>query len=156
MSLFERASDEKKFLIFNEGDSLLSRRDQAQQNWERTNVNQMLRLMQRHQYPFIVTTNLVDTIDPAAVRLFTFDLKFLPFTPQKAADVFRKWFKTEPPTGRSMPRDLTLGDFTKVRNQAAITGIGQDSNALVEALILEVQAKKRQSPVITGFAIQNG
>jgi SpoVK/Ycf46/Vps4 family AAA+-type ATPase len=144
--LFERASDEKKFLILNEGDSLLSRRDGVSQDWMRTEVNQMLRLMEKHDFPFVCTTNLVDSIDRAALRRFTFNLEFKPFPEAKAVEVFKQWFGVEVPEGRHLPRNVALGDFAKLSEQAAILGISGDATALLNTLEIEIRLKKERRP----------
>ena len=45
-----------------------------------TEVNEMLQGMERHNGIFICATNLPDRIDQAALRRFTFKIKFMPLS----------------------------------------------------------------------------
>ncbi len=65
-------------LLLDEADSFLQDRRGAQRTYEVTEVNEMLQGMERYNGIFICTTNLLDRIDQAALRRFTFKLKFKP------------------------------------------------------------------------------
>src|SRR5690606_27792777 len=83
-AMFREASDEKAVLLLDEADSFLLDRRGAQRSYEVTEVNEMLQQMERHDGVFICTTNLLDRIDQAALRRFTFKIKFKPLTaPQR-------------------------------------------------------------------------
>lgn len=73
---FEEAKSKKAMLIFDEADSFLQNRNNAVRNWEVSQVNEMLTWMEFHEYPFVCTTNLLDTLDEASLRRFTFKIKF--------------------------------------------------------------------------------
>ena len=73
---FAQARSEKKLLVFDEADSFLRSRKNAQRSWEVTQVNEMLTWMESHELPFICTTNLMDDLDEAALRRFTFKVKY--------------------------------------------------------------------------------
>lgn len=59
-----------------EADSLLSDRVHAGQQWEITQVNEMLTQMETFSGIFICTTNLMDKLDAASLRRFDFKVKF--------------------------------------------------------------------------------
>lgn len=63
-------------ILFDEADSFLQNRNNAVRNWEVSQVNEMLTWMEAHEYPFVCTTNLLDTLDEASLRRFTFKIKF--------------------------------------------------------------------------------
>ena len=75
-------------LLLDEADSFLQDRRGAQRTYEVTEVNEMLQGMERFDGIFVCTTNLLDRIDQAALRRFTFKIKFMPLTGDAArADV---------------------------------------------------------------------
>src|SRR6185312_6636950 len=79
-AMFKEAEAEKAVLLLDEADSFLQDRRGAQRTYEVTEVNEMLQGMERYNGIFICTTNLLDRIDQAALRRFTFKLKFKPLS----------------------------------------------------------------------------
>ena len=75
-SAFEQAKSENGVLVLDEVDSFLFSRDNAQRSWERSQVNEMLTQIERFEGLLIVSTNLMDILDPAALRRFDLKLKF--------------------------------------------------------------------------------
>lgn len=73
---FKEAKEKKAILLFDEADSFLFPREFAKQDFQTSHVNELLTQMENHPYPFIMTTNLRDKIDPAANRRFVFKWKF--------------------------------------------------------------------------------
>lgn len=73
---FEEAREKKAVLLLDEADSFLFDRRYADRDFEAAHVNEMLTQMESHQYPFIMTTNLKDKIDPASMRRFVFKISF--------------------------------------------------------------------------------
>lgn len=62
---FEQASDENAILMLDEVDSYLMDRSNANQQWEVTQVNEMLTQMESFQGIFIASTNLMGNLDQA-------------------------------------------------------------------------------------------
>ena len=87
-AMFKEAEDEKAVLLLDEADSFLQDRRFAQRTYEVTEVNEMLQGMERHNGIFICTTNLLDIIDQAALRRFTFKIKFMPLTAAQRETMF--------------------------------------------------------------------
>lgn len=87
-AMFRQASDEKAVLLLDEADSFLLDRQGAQRSYEVTEVNEMLQQMERHDGVFICTTNLLERIDQAALRRFTFKLRFKPLTAEQRERMF--------------------------------------------------------------------
>jgi hypothetical protein len=79
-AMFREAEAEKAVLLLDEADSFLQDRRGAQRTYEVTEVNEMLQGMERFNGIFVCTTNLLDRIDQAALRRFTFKIKFMPLT----------------------------------------------------------------------------
>ena len=70
----------------------------AQRTYEVTEVNEMLQGMERFDGIFVCTTNLLDRLDQAALRRFTFKIKFMPLT----GDQRERMFVTEALEGDAM------------------------------------------------------
>ena len=78
--MFEEAGNEEAVLLLDEADSFLRSRRLAERNYEITEVNEMLQGMERFAGVFVCTTNLFDELDEAALRRFTFKIRFHPLT----------------------------------------------------------------------------
>jgi SpoVK/Ycf46/Vps4 family AAA+-type ATPase len=79
-AMFREAESEGAVLLLDEADSFLQDRRGAQRSYEVTEVNEMLQGMERFHGIFICTTNLMDRVDQAALRRFTFKIQFKPLT----------------------------------------------------------------------------
>jgi SpoVK/Ycf46/Vps4 family AAA+-type ATPase len=87
-AMFREAESEKAVLLLDEADSFLQDRRGAQRTYEVTEVNEMLQGMERFAGIFICTTNLLDRLDQAALRRFTFKIKFRPLTVSQRERMF--------------------------------------------------------------------
>jgi SpoVK/Ycf46/Vps4 family AAA+-type ATPase len=87
-SMFREAETEKAVLLLDEADSFLQDRRGAQRTYEVTEVNEMLQGMERFNGIFVCTTNLMDRIDQAALRRFTFKIRFRPLTAEQRERMF--------------------------------------------------------------------
>ncbi len=146
---FEQARMEKKMLVIDEGDSFLRNRERAKNSWEVSQVNEMLSQMENHPEPFVLTTNLMDDLDPASLRRFTFKLKFDYMTPVQAARLFERYFKVKAPAALLRNHILAPGDFANVLKQVNILGL-RDADAIYAVLLKECAAKPNYSREI-GF-----
>ncbi len=127
-AMFKEATTEKAVLLLDEADSFLQARSMAQRSYEVTEVNEMLQQMERFEGVFVCTTNLIDRIDEAALRRFTFKIQFKPLTREQR----EKMFATEALEGDASRitqkvRDglakldmLTPGDFAAVKRQIVL------------------------------------
>ncbi len=87
-AMFSEAEVESAVLLLDEADSFLQDRRGAQRTYEVTEVNEMLQGMERFSGIFVCTTNLLESLDPAALRRFTFKIKFMPLTPVQREKMF--------------------------------------------------------------------
>lgn len=136
---FAEARSRNAMLVFDEADSLLRDRSLAQQSWEVTQVNEMLTCMEDHPLPFAATTNALMQVDLAAMRRFTFKLRFDNLDERRAALAFRRFLGGEPPG--ALPLGLAPGDFITVRRKLGILG-PQPPHTLLRWLLDEVEAKR--------------
>ncbi len=86
--MFADAETEGAVLLLDEADSFLQNRKMAERNYEVSEVNEMLQGMERFKSIFICTTNLMDRIDEAALRRFSFKIKFMALTPEQRERMF--------------------------------------------------------------------
>ena len=137
---FEEAKDEGKVLIIDEGDSFLRNRERSEHSWEVSQVNEMLSQMEEHPEPFVLTTNLMADLDPAALRRFTFKMKFDYMTPTQAARLFERYYKVAAPARIERQHMLTPGDIACVLKQVKILGL-TDGETIYQMIEKEVALK---------------
>jgi len=147
--MFEEAGTEEAVLLLDEADSFLRSRRRAERNYEVTEVNEMLQGMERFGGVFICTTNLFDELDEAALRRFTFKIRFHPLTREQRL----RMFVTEALGGDAAALNdeqrqrlaqldqLVPGDFAAVQRQAEILGQHFDADAFLSQLESEHRVK---------------
>ncbi|GAB7140996.1 hypothetical protein RsTz2092_09540 [Deferribacterales bacterium RsTz2092] len=139
---FSDALEDNKLLIFDEADSFLHDRRDAQRSWEVSRVNEMLTQMESHPLPFVCTTNLMDGLDSASLRRFTFKVKYNYLKTAQVAVAFKHFFGSDCDVSLKGLDYLAPGDFAVVANKADIMQITQHSE-LVEMLREEQRAKSK-------------
>ena len=137
---FREATKKKAFLILDEADSLLQKRENAQKSWEVTQVNEFLTQIENHEFPFAITTNAFDNLDTAAMRRFLFKVKFFAMSRDQIAEAFMHFFGDTAPSELLRIENLTPADFALIRNQAQILGI-TDKYKLSEMIIDEAASR---------------
>ena len=151
-AMFKEAEVEKAVLLLDEADSFLQDRRGAQRTYEVTEVNEMLQGMERYNGIFICTTNLLESLDQAALRRFTFKIKFMPLTGEQR----EKMFVTEalggdaslltPPLQARLAKlaQLCPGDFAAVKRQVDI--LADEFSA--EDFLSQLEAEHRIKPEV--------
>lgn len=137
---FEEAKEEGRVLLIDEGDTFLQDRGGAKHSWEISQVNEMLSQMETHTQPFILTTNLMDNLDPASLRRFTFKMKFDYITPMQAKRLFERYYRVAPPSRIERNHLLTPGDIACVHKQVQILGI-KDGETIYRMIEKECELK---------------
>ena len=136
---FAEAKNKKAMLIFDEADSFLQDRNNAHTSWEVSQVNEMLTWMESHEYPFVCTTNLLDTLDEASLRRFTFKIKFDFLTVPQVNQAIEHFFGIK--DANVNIKGLTAGDFSTVKKKTDFLGI-TDLDEIAKMLQEEVKVKK--------------
>jgi len=151
-AMFREAEAEKAVLLLDEADSFLRDRRGAQRSYEVTEVNEMLQGMERYNGIFICTTNLLDSLDQAALRRFTFKIKFMPLTGAQREAMF----VTEALAGdvslltASLQKalapltQLCPGDFAAVKRQGVIL----EAELSAEEFLAQLEAEHRIKPEV--------
>lgn len=132
---FEEAREAGAFLVFDEADSLLLDRRDATRSWEISQVNEMLTWMEDHQLPVAFTTNLMERIDTASLRRFTFHVRFAYLDRSALKRAWHVFFGIDdvPAAGLAFA-NLTPGDFAKARKQAEMLGVLGECEPIIEQL----------------------
>jgi SpoVK/Ycf46/Vps4 family AAA+-type ATPase len=147
--MFEEAERESAVLLLDEADSFLRSRQRAERSYEVSEVNEMLQGMERFGGVFICTTNLFEELDEAALRRFSFKIRFKPL---EAAQRERMFIAealagdaaaiTEEQRKRLAVLDqLAPGDFAAVQRQCDILGDVFEADAFLSQLEAEHRVK---------------
>ena len=151
-AMFREAESEKAVLLLDEADSFLQDRRGAHRTYEVTEVNEMLQGMERYAGIFICTTNLLDSLDQAALRRFTFKIKFMPLTAAQREQMF----VTEALQGDASHlsgavsgrlarlEQLCPGDFAAVKRQCDILATAFTA----EEFLSQLEAEHRIKPEV--------
>src|SRR3954467_12160822 len=151
-AMFREAENEKAVLLLDEADSFLQDRRGAQRTYEVTEVNEMLQGMERFAGIFVCTTNLMDRVDQAALRRFTFKIRFKPLTAAQRETMF----VTEALAGDAAALDadvrgrlarldqLCPGDFAAVKRQVEILA----AQITPEEFLEQLEAEHRIKPEV--------
>jgi hypothetical protein len=149
--MFDEAQNEGALLFLDEADSFLRDRTLARAHWEVTQVNELLQRMERFEGIFIAATNLMDSIDAAAMRRFTWKLEFNALHREQAWSMFCAESGFDPnanPERADELRqalgaidDLAPGDFATVKRQAQMLGEELSPQSWVAQLAAEAKAK---------------
>lgn len=132
--------DENVLLLVDEADSFLQDRSNAVRNWEVTQINEMLTQMEKHKFPFVCTTNLMEKLDKASLRRFTFKVQYNYLSKQQRTQCFEHFFGFQNVNLNDLS-SLTPGDFKVVYNKAEMMDCLNDKNKLLEMLEQELKNK---------------
>jgi SpoVK/Ycf46/Vps4 family AAA+-type ATPase len=148
-AMFKEAEAEQAILLLDEADSFLQDRRGAQRTYEVTEVNEMLQGMERFDGIFVCTTNLLDRLDQAALRRFTFKIKFMPLTPVQRECMFVTEALAGDAAGLTSERKQRLarlqqlcpGDFAAVKRQTDILAVAFSADEFLDQLEAEHRIK---------------
>jgi SpoVK/Ycf46/Vps4 family AAA+-type ATPase len=147
--MFEEATSEGALLLLDEADSFLRSRRLAERNYEITEVNEMLQGMERFAGIFVCTTNLFDELDEAALRRFTFKIRFHPLTAEQRRRMFvaealqgdASRLSAEQRARLAALDQLVPGDFAAVQRQGEILGAAFEPDEFLSQLEGEHRVK---------------
>ena len=119
---FRQAETEGAILLIDEIEGFLQDRREARCSWEITGVNEMLTRMEAFPGVFIASTNLLDSLDQAALRRFDLKIKFdflLPRQSQALLESYCNNLNLDTPDKALAARicrlnNVTPGDFAAV------------------------------------------
>jgi SpoVK/Ycf46/Vps4 family AAA+-type ATPase len=148
---FAQAQEEGALLLIDEVDGFLQNRRGAERGWEVSLVNEMLTQMESFSGVFVASTNLMEGLDPAALRRFDLKVKFDFLRPQQAIELLRRTCAENAlpaPTPveevrLSRSRALTLGDFAAVQRQHRFRPV---TSAMAWVAALEAECNLKTGP----------
>ncbi len=142
-NMFHEAAADGSVLLLDEADSFLRDRRLARSPWEVTQVNELLQQMENFKGVFICATNLVKALDVAAMRRFTFKIKFLPLDDVHRCRMLATYALSD--ANAALPQtigdrlaaltQLAPGDFATVRRQEVLI----DERFSLESWITELE-----------------
>lgn len=139
---FNEAKRENAVLVIDEGDHFISDRTKHRTSWETSRTEEMLQQIEAHNLPVIFTTNLMENIDKAAMRRFTYKTKFDYLTNKQVEIAWKDYFpKAKLPSEMHLSR-LCPGDFATVKKKAEFEDYLTDTSLLYKKLEEEMQNKK--------------
>lgn len=142
-ALFDKAEKDKAFIILDEVDVLLQDRTKARASWEISATEALLTCMEEHSYPFVMTTNLYENLDPAVMRRILYKVKHDYLTEEQVILAFKHFFDLKI-TDKLYLSKLTSGDFAVIKKQAEFQGKLNDKDWLIQKLTDEMNQKKMQ------------
>jgi hypothetical protein len=158
---FAEAQSENAVLLLDEADSFLGDRSGAHHSWERSQVNELLQCMERFEGIFIAATNMIDTLDKAALRRFTYKIEFLPLNLEQRVAMFRqqlgdvqlpeiRWAHLRTKLARL--DGLTAGDYAVIARQASMRTDAMMPDEMIAVLEAELQLRSPMRGRAIGFA----
>lgn len=152
--MFKEASQEGAILLLDEADSFLRDRLLSQRSWEVTETNELLTQMETYTDTFIASTNLMENIDPAALRRFDFKVHFNYMKLGQALALLEHMCGQLPRAFKQRVQALdclALGDFAVGARQAALSKEPLSAETMVSALEKECLFKNRGTRPFLGF-----
>lgn len=155
---FAQAKENNMVLVFDEIDTFLFARENGQRSWERSQVNEMLTQIEKFEGLLVVSTNLMEGLDPAALRRFDLKLHFNYLKPEQAVKFAREQANT-----LSLPaladveqdriaqlRNLTPGDFAAVARRHRFAPF-ENVDEWLKAIKAECEIKQENNRRSIGF-----
>lgn len=159
-SAFEEASRAGAVLLLDEADSFLQNRKNAEKHWQVTEVNQFLTSLERYEGYLVCTTNLVEGLDPAALRRFDFKVEFGTMNDAQARRMVamvlqglgKKRMKiAESELVRLSGTKLVPGDFAVALRQGSMNPGGVSVKAVIDTVLGEARMREPAGPRSIGF-----
>lgn len=159
-SMFQQAEADETILFLDEADSFFRNRSNAERAWEVSQVNEMLQRMERHSGIFICATNLIQDLDPAVLRRFSFKIEFRALSASQRESLFisealegdSEALSSELLAGLQSLDGLTPGDFHVVRQQVDLLDEHPSPEHWLTRLSAELRAKNQGKRTI-GFGM---
>ncbi|MBM9535977.1 AAA family ATPase [Desulfobulbus alkaliphilus] len=157
-SAFAEAQEEGALLLIDEVDNFLQDRRRSQRVWEITEVNEMLVQIERFPGVFVASTNLIDSLDQAAMRRFDLKIRFDALTIDQSCVLLERHClhlgiakaDANQLRGLASLHGLTPGDFAVVARQHRFRPI-EGAGAFIRALTEECGMKDPGQKKAIGF-----
>jgi SpoVK/Ycf46/Vps4 family AAA+-type ATPase len=158
-SSFQEASAREAVLLIDEVDGLLSNRQDTERNWEVSIVNELLTQIDAFNGILVVTTNLFEKLDPAAMRRFDLKVKFDYLNGNQIGELWDLYVakydlskNDESRMRATQSVNLTPGDFANIERQSKFLPL-KDSVDLFNRLKKEMSFKNQPNRHPIGFLV---
>ncbi|TDJ80448.1 AAA family ATPase [Campylobacter volucris] len=156
--IFKQASNDNAILQLDEIDALISNRENASKNWERSLVNEMLMQMENFEGIFIASTNHLKSLDQASIRRFDLKVEFKALKQEKLLKAFEffakelklNYDKKQIANKLLKLQNICLGDFALILRQDKIFKI-KNIDEFLEKLEKESKLKSDDEKINMGF-----
>ena len=155
---FAQAKENNMVLVFDEIDTFLFARETGQRSWEHSQVNEMLTQIEKFEGLLVVSTNLMEGLDPATLRRFDLKLHFNYLKSEQAVRLAQEQANT-----LSLPaltdvkqdriaqlRNLTPGDFAAVARRHRFAPF-ENVDEWLKAIKAECEIKQEKVARSIGF-----
>ena len=157
---FEEAHEKNALLFIDEADTFFASRERSQHSWEISFINEMLVQMENFTGVFICSTNMLELLDSAVMRRFSFKIKFNPVKADMRVKMYERYFVGNS-NQLSLPQKkriaalegLTPGHVKAVYQKIMMMDELNNHDAIIDALEKEVQYMMKNKNSKTGFAI---
>ncbi len=153
---FREAERKNAILFLDELDGLMQKRADASNGWEVTQVNELLACMERFNGIMVGATNLMERLDPAVLRRFTYKVEFGYLENAGKRIFFDRAFRSSLGDGElrrlEAIQNLAPGDFKTVSQKLFYLGDEIGNAERLAALEQEVALKTAGQRICRGFA----
>jgi len=140
---FAEATQEGAILLIDELDSIAGNRQNADKNYQKTMVNQLLTELDSFKGIFIATSNFQESLDPAVLRRLFLKLEFKFMNETQVQDCFELYFPKLKKSKIGFIDYLTPGDFHAIREASMFDVKKPTVKRIRELLNAEVSLKKK-------------
>jgi len=139
---FAEAEAEGAILLIDELDSIAGNRKNADKNYQKTFVNQLLTELDEFKGIFLATSNFMDGLDPAVLRRLFLKVKFEFLEEDQIETAFQLYFPKLKRSKLGFIPYLTPGDFRAVKEAAQFDVAKLTVKRVRELLNSEIELKK--------------
>jgi AAA+ superfamily predicted ATPase len=139
---FAEAEMEGAILLIDELDSIAGNRKDADKNYQKTFVNQLLTELDSFKGIFLATSNFMDGLDPAVLRRLFLKVKFDFLDEEQLETAFKLYFPKLKRSKLGFLPYLTPGDFKAVKEAAQFDVQKLTIKRVRELLEQEIEIKK--------------
>ncbi len=147
---FAQAAANDQILLFDEADSFFADRNNAERNFERTQVNEFLTQLEEFPGIVICTTNLRNIMDPAMLRRFHITVDFKALNKEGIETLLHKFFRDYDFTQTEIERlarheTVTPGDFSRISDTIRFMDPEEIDGAYIIEELCDIQKEKGEN-----------
>ena len=147
---FEEAAANDQILLFDEADSFFADRNNAERNFERTQVNEFLTQLEEFPGIVICTTNLRGIMEPAMLRRFHLTVDFKALTKEGIETLLHRFFKDYDFADKDIEKlvrydSVTPGDFSRIADSIRFMDPDELNGPSIIDQLCDIQKEKNEN-----------